>query len=99
MMHRDLKPENIFIDIKQPKVNQSEQVITAKIGDFGLACMVGRDKQDEFSEINSPIILNENELTLARTTSFQSNNSKRNVFSSIGGTEAYMAPEIMKHYL
>ena len=53
MIHRDLKPENIFIDIKQPSSIQSEQIITAKIGDFGLACIVGRDKQDEFSEINS----------------------------------------------
>lgn len=52
-MHRDLKPENIFIDIKQPKSNQSGQIITAKIGDFGLACIVGRDKQEEFSEINN----------------------------------------------
>jgi serine/threonine protein kinase len=24
MMHRDLKPANIFIDIKQPKLPQSE---------------------------------------------------------------------------
>lgn len=48
MMHRDLKPENIFIDFKQTKSPQSEQIITAKIGDFGLACIVGRDKQDEF---------------------------------------------------
>jgi len=36
---------------------------------------------------------------LERATSFKSNNSKRNLFSFIGGTEAYMAPEIMKHYL
>jgi hypothetical protein len=36
---------------------------------------------------------------MERVTSFKSNNSKHNLFSSIGGTEAYMAPEIMKHYL
>ena len=89
MIHRDLKPENIFIDISKQK--HSQQIITAKIGDFGLACIVDRDTQDEFSKKNS----SEPELTLKKNDSFQSKASRTSVFSSVAGTEAYMAPEIM----
>jgi serine/threonine protein kinase len=42
MIHRDLKPENIFIDD-----SKSENLPTAKIGDFGLSRMLENDKQIE----------------------------------------------------
>ena len=36
IMHRDLKPENILLEFSQNK----EQVVTIKLIDFGIACML-----------------------------------------------------------
>jgi len=39
IMHRDLKPENILVELNQTK----DHVITLKLIDFGIACMVKED--------------------------------------------------------
>ena len=40
IMHRDLKPENILVGLNQSK----DHVITLKLIDFGIACMVKEDE-------------------------------------------------------
>ena len=40
ILHRDLKPENIFIGEKEGK-------LIAKVGDFGLARILGQDERGE----------------------------------------------------
>lgn len=41
IMHRDLKPENILMELNQ----NGESVVTIKLIDFGIACMI---RPDEF---------------------------------------------------
>eukprot|EP00826_Nyctotherus_ovalis_P040721 TRINITY_DN4036_c0_g1_i1.p3 TRINITY_DN4036_c0_g1~~TRINITY_DN4036_c0_g1_i1.p3 ORF type:complete len:146 (-),score=45.26 TRINITY_DN4036_c0_g1_i1:542-979(-) len=39
IMHRDLKPENILVELNQTR----DHVITLKLIDFGIACMIKED--------------------------------------------------------
>ena len=82
VIHRDLKPENIFIDLVKGKH-------TAKIGDFGLARMLnsrGENSTEESEELSSPEVKRVSSSTVISR------------FSSVAGTEAYMAPEIKTHF-
>jgi serine/threonine protein kinase len=89
VIHRDLKPENIFIDF-----NEHTQLKTAKIGDFGLARMLTSNNQEQ-----SPIRKKEQNSSKESTSAGTKSLTTISRFSSVAGTEIYMAPEIKKHFL
>lgn len=86
VLHRDLKPENIFINV-------DGQRNTAKIGDFGLARMLNPGSQ----EMESQDQYNLRRISLGSIKKTQSIFSTH--FSSVAGTQAYMAPEIKTHFI
>lgn len=86
VVHRDLKPDNIFIHIDEKKNS-----IVAKIGDFGLARTLGKEDAEFMSRSSGRTLPTDQEASL-RTAGMSK-------FSSIAGTEAYMAPEIKQHFL
>ena len=93
VIHRDLKPENIFIDY-HPDTPHGRP--TAKIGDFGLARMLG---QGEKVGHHSPHKPQSPQRTKESTSSRDPSQTNASRFSSVAGTEIYMAPEIYNHYL
>jgi serine/threonine protein kinase len=97
VLHRDLKPENIFIDKKEG------MKATAKIGDFGLARMLIGNKFQDGSSESTAFYDGSSSPSFHSSTEFLSPekgiNSKISVLSSVAGTEAYMAPEVKKHFL
>jgi translation initiation factor 2-alpha kinase 4 len=82
ILHRDLKPENIFI-------GEKEGNHVAKIGDFGLAWMLGDKQRSNCSKNYSKRDSKDDS---------KSTSTRNSLFSSVAGTEAYMAPEIRTHY-
>lgn len=84
ILHRDLKPENIFIGEKEGR-------FVAKIGDFGLAWMLRDNCQKNMCKSDKVDIRRS-------TTSRSSLTGRQSLFSSVAGTEVYMAPEIRTHY-
>jgi translation initiation factor 2-alpha kinase 4 len=89
VIHNDLKPDNIFIDKKE------DSPMIAKIGDFGLARMLTNSTSEgELSTLSNTAM---NDSPDRRTKSKSSTIISR--FSSVAGTEAYMAPEIKTHFI
>ena len=82
VIHRDLKPENIFVD-HQTK----DGVVNAKIGDFGLA----RALTEHGAATGAA--LGEHRMQLDKPAGAVSAQ-----FTGVAGTEAYMAPEVLRHY-
>lgn len=96
VLHRDLKPENIFIDKKEGLK------ATAKIGDFGLARMLTVNKYSGSETESTNFYEQGSSPSFHSSTEFFSpdkKNSLISVLSSVAGTEAYMAPEVKKHFL
>ena len=91
MLHRDLKPENIFIDVVQ-----NDKVI-AKIGDFGLARMLTSGRMDS-SDIQSMSTADPPSSGDKSPDAKNKLHTGRSKFSSVAGTEVYMAPEIKHHF-
>lgn len=97
ILHRDLKPENIFID-------GSGESVSAKIGDFGLARLLkpqANSAGDSFSEkLSTPDRRMESASshTMKKLRNLGGFSRPHHYFSSIAGTEVYMAPEIKQHY-
>lgn len=90
VLHRDLKPENIFI-------NEVGQTNTAKIGDFGLARMLNPGGQEmESQDFNG---MKRISLGSINKSSTSISNTAHSHFSSVAGTQAYMAPEIKTHFI
>lgn len=88
VLHRDLKPENIFI-------NKIGNTTTAKIGDFGLARqLTSQNNLDDLNESSTQI-----HSYNSPSKVYCNGKTNQTQFSSIAGTEAYMAPEIKSHYL
>lgn len=86
VLHRDLKPENIFINVEGHRN-------TAKIGDFGLARMLNSGSSQDLDNANQDPYMKR--ISLGSINKSQSIFSQ---FSSVAGTQAYMAPEIKTHF-
>lgn len=81
------KKNVIHRDLKPENIFLDSQNGIAKIGDFGLARMLEAR--------------NNNKMFISPNKKSKNNNSTSiySHFSSVAGTQAYMAPEIQKHYL
>lgn len=106
VLHRDLKPENILIN------KRSGNDPIAKIGDFGLATMLSQgsfdSQDDDMLDGRNPQSKSSSEQKskrssdasiLCRSSNPQSMATIISRFSSIAGTEAYMAPEVKTHFV
>lgn len=87
VIHRDIKPENIFIDND-----------TAKIGDFGLARDLDHPASPEKGLMRSNSIYFAGTASPSPSKRSSRGDKEKSYFSSVAGTEAYMAPEIMMHF-
>jgi serine/threonine protein kinase len=68
-------------------IGEKEGKLVAKIGDFGLAWML-RDNCQKTHCVSD----------LRRSHTSGSSTNRNSLFSSVAGTEVYMAPEIRSHY-
>ena len=69
-------------------IGEKESNLVAKIGDFGLAWMLSDNQRGSLPKRDSKDDLR----------SSDSSTNRNSLFSSVAGTEAYMAPEIRAHY-